>query len=223
MAAIRRGCRRRWSASRCRAFTLPPIDGLDADGAAVGLQPRRPRARASRPSSMCGRHGACPVTTSIRCCSSSPSSRASASTASTTRTTRRRRGAFSAATAIPSPASAPTASGRVGHRLRRLWRARDLCDRRATARSPTAMSGPLTEDAIKDKLLPLVQPSGSQAARLTRRLFASVAVDDQIERCRGTPAAWPAAARRAAANRWRRRRARPRASPSSPASVSLMA
>ena len=40
--------------------------------------------------------------------------------------------------------------------------------------------GPLTEDAIKEKILPLLQPPEQQAARLKRRLFARWG-DDQVE------------------------------------------
>ena len=96
--------------------------------------------KASRPSSMCAPRGACTARTSIRSSSSSPSSPASACSASTTRTTPASARRFLGRYGNPYSRVGADASGRIGHRLGRLWRAGDLCDHAATARSPTAMS-----------------------------------------------------------------------------------
>ena len=75
--------------------------------------------------------------------------------------------------------------------------------------------GPLTEDAIKEKLLPLVQPTGAKPQADAKLPICSLRRRSGQE-CRGTPAAWAVATRRAGGSPWLRRRAPRHAGPSSP-------
>ena len=179
-AATRHACLRRWSASRCRSSACRRSRGMAGHGRRQGLQRGGSRRRqADDPQCLGVMVRALPRRASAAH-GSSPRSRASGFTASTTRTIRPRRGASSAASAILSPASAPTASGRTAIDFG-VYGVPETYVISGDGKIAYRHVGPLTEEAIKEKLLPLVQSAGKP--RVSRAGVSLRVVRAVILRC----------------------------------------